>query len=204
MMMMMPMTMIPLFFHRRSGVARRMIVGDSSSSSVSSSSAADDEDAAPETPSSTSSWRKGGGGRCEGVPLPIRVGGHGSAGVVGMMTRHCGHCLRGRAWYGRVLAVQSTPALCHIIVRPNRQKLSIANPGTAYAPAPSKTHCTFLGLLTLFFPSSGTKNTLPPSSPHLRIIRLYLRACFPTARSPTARLVRQSLWRDVTFLGLQC
>ena len=35
-------------------------------------------------------------------------------------------------------------------------------------------------------------------------IRLYLRACFPTARSPTARLVRQPLWRDVTFLGLQC
>ena len=34
--------------------------------------------------------------------------------------------------------------------------------------------------------------------------RLYLRACFPTARSPTARLVRQLLWRDVTFLGLQC
>ena len=35
--------------------------------------------------------------------------------------------------------------------------------------------------------------------------RLYfLRACFPTARSPTARVVRQSLWRDVTFLGLQC
>jgi hypothetical protein len=37
-----------------------------------------------------------------------------------------------------------------------------------------------------------------------RNIREYLRACFPTARSPTARLVRQSLWRDVTFLGLQC
>ena len=35
-------------------------------------------------------------------------------------------------------------------------------------------------------------------------IRLYLRACFPTACSPTARLVRQSLWQDVTFLGIQC
>ncbi len=34
-------------------------------------------------------------------------------------------------------------------------------------------------------------------------IRQYLRAWFLTASSPTARLVRQSLWWDVTFLRLQ-
>ncbi len=36
------------------------------------------------------------------------------------------------------------------------------------------------------------------------LIRLYLWAFFLTARLPTARLVRQSLWQDVTVLGLQC
>ncbi len=35
-------------------------------------------------------------------------------------------------------------------------------------------------------------------------IRQYLRAWFLTASSPTARLVRQTLWQDVTFLRLQC
>ena len=39
---------------------------------------------------------------------------------------------------------------------------------------------------------------------HTTRIRVYLRAYFPTARSPTARLVRQSLWWGVTFLGIQC
>ena len=74
------MPTMTLFFHRRSG-AWSTIVGDSSSPS-SSSSADDDDDDMTTT--------------MVGMPLPIRGGGHGSAGV-GMMTRHCGH-LRGLAW----------------------------------------------------------------------------------------------------------
>jgi hypothetical protein len=45
---------------------------------------------------------------------------------------HCAAAGKATLLSGR--AATTTPALCHIVC-PNRQKLYIANPGTAYAPS---------------------------------------------------------------------